>query len=344
MAWTNTSSKAGPLVTDSFVETISGLTPSTSYTFRARMIVDGVEYFGETCTISTSALPLNLPTVHTGDLGTPNKTSIFVYQNGVDDDGGSAVVEYGMLYSQSTSYNSEGTLIYENVGAVVKKDVGSGSESDYEAGATGLTPNTTTYMRAYARTAAGTGYGEIKNAQTAADTVTIAISNWQNVIDTTSCNSWCAKLSTSRELVAGEGFDLIYQIRARSISTGTGGLSHYVCATGNITRCGNLVDSASSCVPSSSETSDTDFAGGSIRICGANSSYCVDNYTLCANTQMHAADYNEPYTNHGLVVFSGIDNCSGGVNYALCTPNEVCANSATAFNPTCNGGVKPIAT
>ena len=88
--------------------------------------------------------------------------------------GNASILEYGLLYTQQSIYGTNNTLTYENISPYVFK---ASSLSDipsvpytYITGTTGLTPNTLTYYRAFAKNAKGVGYGVICTEKTAIPT------------------------------------------------------------------------------------------------------------------------------------------------------------------------------
>lgn len=172
MAWITTNTSAGPLTTDNYYFTITGLSASTKYCYRAYFIVDGVEYYGNTYSGTTAASSLTVPTVTTGSRFHPPQTTGFIVSgNTITCKGNTSILEYGLLYTQQALYGTNTTLVYNNYPANVSK---ASSLSDipsvpytYITGTTGLAPSTLTYYRAFARNAKGVGYGAINTQVTA---------------------------------------------------------------------------------------------------------------------------------------------------------------------------------
>lgn len=171
MAWTTTPPTAGPLGTNNYTQSITGLSASSKYRYRAYFIVAGFQYFGDILTGTTAAIAIVPPTMTTGLADTPTASSFNVNNNEVDDKGGAPVVEYGVLYTQLGFYGTVSNLTYGNIGAHVSK-VSNFEDiiinTPYSESVSGLAENTTTYYRAFAKTAGGVGYGTIKTEQTVA--------------------------------------------------------------------------------------------------------------------------------------------------------------------------------
>jgi len=176
MAWITSPLKAGPLPSNSFTWTITGLTAGSTYRYRLYFIVDGTEYYGNTLTGTTGAPAMLAPSMLTGTAGSITPSGYNVTGNEVTDKGGVLPVqEYGILYTQYAFFGTDSTLIYSNIGANVSKastlaDIATGIT--YNNSASGLPASTTTWYRAFAKNATGVGYGAVKTAITAAIPVT----------------------------------------------------------------------------------------------------------------------------------------------------------------------------
>ena len=166
MTWT-TIKKAGHPTGSSFNYPITGLTPSTRYEYRSYMVVDGIEYTGNTLTGNTSAIQLLVPEAKTGNANSITLISLSVSGNEVISNGGAVIIEYGILYTQNGSFSNNSTLVYDNVGVSVKKTSSYGNVTlPYDFGAVNLLSNTMTYYRAFLRNAIGVGYGYIESVKT----------------------------------------------------------------------------------------------------------------------------------------------------------------------------------
>lgn len=174
MTWINTPTplNAEPLGSNSYTMSITGLSASTKYCYRAYFIVDGVEYYGNILTGTTAAISYTAPAVNTGcaylDYINPS-TSIRVSGNCITNNGGAPILEYGVLYTDSAAYATTGNLILPNYPTLISKNAlcDNGLMNPFFTdnklySLVGLTPNTTYYYRGYAKNAIGTSYGTIK--------------------------------------------------------------------------------------------------------------------------------------------------------------------------------------
>ena len=128
-----------------FVSTLSGLQPSTTYYVRAYATNANGTAYGEQRTVST---PNGLPSVTTANAS--GITAISAVAGGtVNDDGGFAVTARGVCYSTSPNPTVSGLHTTD----------GNGTGS-FVSHLTALSPGTTYYYRAYAINAHGTVYGE----------------------------------------------------------------------------------------------------------------------------------------------------------------------------------------
>ncbi len=169
--WQTTPLTAGSPGSCTFPYTISSLSASTIYEYRAYMIVDGNSYCGNILTGTTQALPTSSPTVCTGVAYGITTTTMGVCTNKVNNKGNLPIAEYGYLYTQVPAYGTSGTLVYGSASVCKKSslaDIATGTS--YFTGSincmTSLAANTTTYFRAFAKNACGVGYGTVKTHAT----------------------------------------------------------------------------------------------------------------------------------------------------------------------------------
>lgn len=128
-----------------FVSTLSGLQPSTTYYVRAYATNANGAAYGEQRTVST---PNGLPSVTTANASGITATSA-IAGGTVNENGGYAVTARGVCYSTSPNPTVSGLHTTD----------GNGTGS-FVSHLTALSPGTTYYYRAYAINANGTVYGE----------------------------------------------------------------------------------------------------------------------------------------------------------------------------------------
>ncbi len=136
-----------------YTSNITGLSPNTTYYVRAYATnSEGTAYGGQRNFTTTAEQ--TIPTVITGSI-TNISTTTATCSGDVTADGGSSVTARGVCWSTSqnpTTANSKTT-----------NGTGLGT---YTSNITGLSPNTTYYVRAYATNSEGTAYGEQRSFKT----------------------------------------------------------------------------------------------------------------------------------------------------------------------------------
>ena len=146
----------------SFTVPITGLTAGTTYYVRAYAINSAGTNYGSEVSFTAAA---NLPTVTTSQVTNIQQTTATGGGN-VTNSGGGAVTERGICWS--TSHNPTTNSSHASSGT------GTGS---FTVSMTGLTNNTTYYVRAYAINSAGTAYGsEVSFTTAQIPTYTISVS------------------------------------------------------------------------------------------------------------------------------------------------------------------------
>jgi len=186
MTWIDTNRKTGPLTTNSYTMSITGLSPSTLYCYRAVIIVDGQEYYGDIKTGVTSDITYYAPSVRTGtayldDACPTNK--IRIDNNEIINNGGLPIIEYGVLYTSFSAYGTNCNLILDNYSTHVQKKAinDNGQTNPFfnypNNDISDLNDNTTYYYRAYACNVVGAGYGDVKEiiTQTQLNNINITI-------------------------------------------------------------------------------------------------------------------------------------------------------------------------
>jgi len=159
-----------------------GSTTSTSYTDGSPLFHD-CEYtvsavWGGECSQSASVtVPppvIPYPTVTTYDPSNVNATTA-TCGGDVTSDSGASVTARGICWGTSPNPTISGSHTSDGTGT-----------GSFTSHITGLTPNTTYYVRAYATNSAGTAYGEQKIFNTICDTVIINISGTTTINDSQS--------------------------------------------------------------------------------------------------------------------------------------------------------------
>ncbi|MBP5723460.1 MAG: hypothetical protein J6X18_07820, partial [Bacteroidales bacterium] len=153
--------------TNNFSETISGLDEGETYYVRAYAINAVGTFYGEERIFTT----LTVPTVETYNAEDVSYTTATAKAKVVAD-GGATVTERGFCYSTS---NTNPTLSDSKI------TVGNGT-GNFNYSFTGLTDNTTYYIRSYATNSVGTAYGSTINFTTTEITApTVATTTATNV-------------------------------------------------------------------------------------------------------------------------------------------------------------------
>ena len=130
--------------TGAFTSSITGLTTGTSYYVRAYATNSNGIAYGNQVTINISAVLPTLSTVAATSIMTTTATS----GGNITSDGGAAVTARGVCWSTSANPTTSNTKTTDGTGAGI-----------YASSLTGLTNNTTYYLRAYATNSVGTVYG-----------------------------------------------------------------------------------------------------------------------------------------------------------------------------------------
>lgn len=133
------------LESDSFISYVSGLKPYTSYCIKAFATNGAQTSFGEIVEFTTLA---ELPTVITEEVTDITSTSAQSGGN-VISDGGSVILAKGVCWSENQNPTIEDQVTNEGTEA-----------GSFVSHTSGLSPNTTYYLRAYATNSRGTAYGD----------------------------------------------------------------------------------------------------------------------------------------------------------------------------------------
>jgi uncharacterized protein (TIGR02145 family) len=146
---TNPTTALGTKTTDgsgtgSFTSSLTGLTGNTAYYVRAYATNSAGTAYGDEVSFITSPV---IPTLSTTVISSITQTSASSGGN-ITNDGGASVTVRGVCWSTTTNPNTSNS----------KTTDGSGT-GGFVSSITGLTGNTTYYVRAYATNSAGTAYG-----------------------------------------------------------------------------------------------------------------------------------------------------------------------------------------
>ena len=145
---TSSSSTSSGSGIGSFSSSLTGLSSNTTYYVRAYAINSAGTAYGSVVSFRTSTV--SLPTISTNSISSITTSSASGGGN-ITSDGGGSVTSRGVCWSSSTSNPTTSNSIVSN---------GSGIGS-FSVSITGLSSNTTYYVRAYATNSAGTAYGSV---------------------------------------------------------------------------------------------------------------------------------------------------------------------------------------
>ncbi len=153
--------------TGSFTSTMTNLTPGTLYHVRAYAISSAdITGYGEQVTFNT---PATIPSVTTSAVTNITDNSATCGGH-ITSDGGAAITARGVCWS-----TNQNPTIGDN-----HTTDGSGT-GVFTSSITGLVPNTTYYVRAYATNSEGTSYGEQRIMNTLCNVVNITVSGNTNI-------------------------------------------------------------------------------------------------------------------------------------------------------------------
>jgi hypothetical protein len=131
----------------SYISFITGLNPGTIYFVRSYATNSAGTYYGNQINFTTTNFSGSVPSISTHQAS--NLTDNSAVSGGtVSSDGGSSVTQRGVCFSISQNPTLNNAVIYNGTG------IGS-----FTSSISGLTPNTTYYVKAFASNAIGTAYG-----------------------------------------------------------------------------------------------------------------------------------------------------------------------------------------
>ena len=178
VCWSNTTSSptiANSKTVDgsgigSFTSSLSGLTANTTYYVRAYATNSAGTSYGSV--ISFTTLSATIPTgVTTNSISSISQTTASG-GGSISSDGGAAITSRGVCWSNTTS-----SPTISNSKTVDGTGIGS-----FTSSLTGLTSNTTYYVRAYATNSAGTAYGSATSFTTLASSLAVGQSYQGGII------------------------------------------------------------------------------------------------------------------------------------------------------------------
>lgn len=145
----------------SFSTLLSGLTANTTYYVRAYATNSAGTAYGDEYSFKTDEKTISLPTVITVE---PHNIGVLTAETGgeITDTGGASITARGMAYGRSPEPTLDDLF----------SDGGTGDGS-FSILLSGLTANTTYYVRAYATNSAGTAYGDEHSFKTNEETISL---------------------------------------------------------------------------------------------------------------------------------------------------------------------------
>jgi len=158
-----------------FSSSITGLTSATLYYYRAYATNSNGTAYGTQLTFTTSA---SLPSLTTSPVSSITLTS-GVSGGNISSDGGASITARGVVWS---------TSVNPTIDLITKTNNGTGLGA-FSSNITGLTQNTTYYVRAYATNSAGTQYGNQVTFTTSSTSLPSVVTTSPSSIDFTSAVS-----------------------------------------------------------------------------------------------------------------------------------------------------------
>ena len=187
--------------TRTFQVYIQNLLPTTLYHYKAFVITtDGLVYYGADSTFTTlkTYIPSNSPIVSTDSITQITDVSI-VYNAHIVTNGGSNILESGIVISRNSSFNLLDTAI-----------INLGNTNTISGQLNNLLPSTIYYAKAYAKNNDSTGFGNTitfaTNTKVTPDTSNIKISGLYNLL----CDGFAAKIVIKNTITNYIEYGVIY--------------------------------------------------------------------------------------------------------------------------------------
>jgi hypothetical protein len=181
VCWSTTSNPlvSGSHTTDgsasgTFISSITGLTANTTYYVKAYATNIAGTAYGNELSFITNAVVVLVPTLTTASIGSVTSTSATCIGD-ITSDGGATVSDRGVCWSTTSN-----PTLANNI-----KSSGTTGTGNFANVVTGLTRNTTYYIRAYATNSAGTAYGDALTFTTNADLPVLTTSTVSSITSTT---------------------------------------------------------------------------------------------------------------------------------------------------------------
>jgi hypothetical protein len=181
------STSANPILANSFLQNngsagffnsaLSGLTPNTTYYLRAYATNSAGTAYGNEQSFTTTDTNVVLPTITTAAVSAITTNSAIIGAT-ITSDGGAALSAWGVCWSTSANPTLANSFLQHNVSTTI-----------FGSALSGLTQNTTYYVRAYATNSAGTAYGNELSFTTLAIVLPIVTTTAITSITSNSANS-----------------------------------------------------------------------------------------------------------------------------------------------------------
>ena len=289
--------------TGSFTSTLTGLTGNTTYYVRAYATNSVSTSYGNQVSFLTSPL---MPTLSTVAATSISQTTASCGGN-VTADGGAAVTARGICFGTTANPTITNTTV-----------VAAGTTGTFTCNITGLTTNTTYYVRAYATNSAGTAYGNgisfttllpapiitnfpaiTKNYGDASFTLTQPSSNSTGLFTYSSDNTGVATISGSTVTITGGGTSVITATQSATTSYASG----FITAALTV----NAILPTISTAAATNIVATTATSGGNIT---SNGGATITVSGVCWNTSQNPVA-TDGHTTNGSVTGSFISNLSG---------------------------------
>lgn len=146
-----------------FVSSIAGLLPNTTYYLRAYATNSEGTSYGEEMDFTTNEAPVVLPTI-TSEAISEISSEMAKSGGHITSDGGSDIIARGVCWGTSNEPSITDSKTTDGTGV-----------GEFTSSLTGLLPNTTYYLKAYASNSVGTSYGEEISFTTNEATVVVPV-------------------------------------------------------------------------------------------------------------------------------------------------------------------------